>query len=85
MSEYRREPVEGAAPLTHTDAETLISARLDGPLDPVMNRALLAHLATCESCRGFASQMESMAICERSCSSVCDSMRRGLLGRNFAS
>ena len=61
MSDYRREPVEGAAPLTHTDAETLISARLDGPLDPVMNRALLAHLATCESCRAFASQMESMA------------------------
>ena len=61
MSDKWREPVEGAAPLNHTDAETLISARLDGPLDPVMNRALQAHLATCSSCRAFASQMESMA------------------------
>ena len=61
MSDDRRNTVDPTAPLTHADAEALISARLDGPLDPVMNRALLAHLATCDSCREFAHDMDVMA------------------------
>lgn len=61
MSDDKRTPVDATAPLTHADAEALISARLDGPLDPVMNRALLAHLATCDSCRAFAGEMDAMA------------------------
>lgn len=61
MSDDKRNTVDPTAPLTHADAEALISARLDGPLDPVMNRALLAHLATCDSCRAFAGEMDMMA------------------------
>ncbi len=61
MSDYRRDAVDATAPLTHADAEALISARLDGPLDPAMNRTLQAHLATCDSCRAFAAEMELMA------------------------
>ncbi|MER3439322.1 MAG: hypothetical protein C4346_18000, partial [Chloroflexota bacterium] len=48
-------------PLTHDEAEALISARLDAPLSPAQNRVLLAHLATCPQCRAFAAQMEVMA------------------------
>ncbi|GIW03671.1 MAG: hypothetical protein KatS3mg059_0291 [Thermomicrobiales bacterium] len=47
--------------LTHEEAEALISARLDAPLSPAQNRALLAHLATCRQCRAFAAQMEIMS------------------------
>ncbi|MGH2550523.1 MAG: zf-HC2 domain-containing protein, partial [Thermomicrobiales bacterium] len=61
MSDDRRNTVDSTAPLTHADAEALISARLDGPIDPVSNRALLAHLSTCDSCRAFASEMDVMA------------------------
>jgi hypothetical protein len=61
VSDDRRPAADATAPLTHADAEALISARLDGPLDPVMNRALLAHLATCDSCRAFANDMDVMA------------------------
>src|SRR4026209_268890 len=39
--------------LSHAEAQALVSARLDGPLDPVAERELNAHLATCESCRAF--------------------------------
>lgn len=45
----------------HREAEALISARLDGPLDPAANRELAAHLATCDECRAFAEQMHLMA------------------------
>lgn len=61
MSDDRRNTVDPTAPLTHADAEALISARLDGPIDPVSNRALLAHLSTCDSCRAFAGEMDVMA------------------------
>ena len=52
MSDKRRATVEGAAPLNHADAEALISARLDGPLDPACpcstcarwSRGFLRHL-----------------------------------------
>ncbi len=39
--------------LSHAEAQALVSARLDGPLDPVAERELNAHLATCDSCRAF--------------------------------
>jgi hypothetical protein len=39
--------------LSHAEAQALVSARLDGPLDPVAERELNSHLATCESCRAF--------------------------------
>jgi hypothetical protein len=61
VSDDRRPAADATAPLTHADAEALISARLDGPLDPAMNRVLLAHLATCDSCRAFANEMDVMA------------------------
>jgi predicted anti-sigma-YlaC factor YlaD len=51
----------GPTPLTHAEAEALISARLDGPLDPAYNRNLLAHLVGCQSCRAFAERMETMS------------------------
>jgi hypothetical protein len=54
-------PQPAPARLTHDAAQALISARLDGPLDPASNRALLAHLATCPTCRAFAEQMEAMS------------------------
>ena len=47
--------------MSHAEAERLISARLDAPLDPAQNRTLLAHLATCDSCRAFAASMEAMS------------------------
>jgi hypothetical protein len=56
-----RERPSGPTPLTHAEAEALISARLDGPLDPVSNRNLLAHLVGCHACRAFAERMETMA------------------------
>ena len=39
--------------LSHAEAQALVSARFDGPLDAVAERALNAHLATCTSCRAF--------------------------------
>lgn len=39
--------------LSHAEAQALVSARLDGPLDSVAERVLNAHLATCPSCRAF--------------------------------
>lgn len=51
----------GLPRLSHAEAENLISARLDTPLPAEQNRALLAHLAGCPSCRAFAEQMEAMA------------------------
>lgn len=56
-----RDATPAPARLSHDAAEALISARLDGPLDPVANRSLLAHLATCASCRAFAEQMSGMS------------------------
>ena len=45
----------------HREAQALISARLDGPLDAAANRELAAHLSTCDECRAFADQMQMMA------------------------
>ena len=39
--------------LSHAEAQALISSRFDGPLDPVAERVLNAHIATCPSCRAF--------------------------------
>ncbi|HEV2067288.1 MAG TPA: zf-HC2 domain-containing protein, partial [Thermomicrobiales bacterium] len=39
--------------LSHAEAQALVSARLDGPLDPIAERELQAHIATCASCRAF--------------------------------
>ena len=47
--------------ISHDRAQELISSRLDGPLDPVSNRALLTHLATCPACRRFAENSEMLA------------------------
>jgi putative zinc finger protein/WD40 repeat protein len=49
-----------AHPLSHAEAEALVSARLDAPLTPQQEQRLAAHLATCASCRQFADQMNSM-------------------------
>ncbi|MEA2510714.1 MAG: hypothetical protein QOJ59_201 [Thermomicrobiales bacterium] len=61
MSTFGRDAAPAPARLTHDAAEALISSRLDGPIDPAANRALLAHLATCPTCRAFAEQMEGMS------------------------
>lgn len=47
--------------LSHAEAQALISARLDGPLDPVAERELNAHLATCASCRAFNASAGTLA------------------------
>jgi len=47
--------------LSHAETQALISARLDGPLDPVAERELNAHLATCESCRAFNASASNLA------------------------
>ena len=65
MTDSRRGSTEGTSPLTHADAEALISARLDGPLDSGQNRALLGHLASCDRCRAFATQMDMLATAVR--------------------
>ncbi len=49
---------DGVRRLSHDEAETLISARMDEHLDRADSRALLVHLQTCESCRAFAVQSE---------------------------
>jgi anti-sigma factor RsiW len=70
VTDSKRGGAGEANSLSHTDAESLISARLDGPLDPGLNRALLAHLATCDSCRAFSSQMDAMATSVRTLPSL---------------
>ena len=47
--------------ITHKEAEILTSARQDAPLDPVVERELQAHLATCDECRAFAVATERLA------------------------
>ena len=47
--------------LSHAQAEELISTRLDGPLDELGQRQLALHLASCDSCRAFASGMEALS------------------------
>ncbi|MBA2278004.1 MAG: zf-HC2 domain-containing protein, partial [Chloroflexia bacterium] len=46
--------------ISHAQAQALISARLDAPLDPVAQRELHAHLAGCADCLAFATQIEHM-------------------------
>lgn len=46
--------------ITHQEAEILTSARQDAPLDPVVERELQAHLATCADCRAFAAATERL-------------------------
>ncbi len=65
MTDSRRGSHEGMSPLTHAEAEALISARLDGPLESAANRALLAHLSACDNCRAFAQQIDFMATAVR--------------------
>ena len=60
MSERRVQSGESGSPLTHEQAEALVSARLDAHLEPVENRELLLHLQGCASCRAFAVQLEIM-------------------------
>ncbi len=47
--------------LSHAEAQALVSARQDGPLDPVAERELNAHLATCDSCRAFNGSATQLA------------------------
>lgn len=47
--------------ISHIEAQALISARMDGPLDPIAERELQAHIATCPACRAFADQTSVMA------------------------
>ena len=61
MNNPGRDTSPAPSRLSHEAAESLISARLDAPLDAASNRALLAHLATCSSCRAFADHMSVMA------------------------
>lgn len=61
MSSHGRDASPAPARLTHDAVQALISARLDAPLDAASNRALLAHLATCPTCRAFAEQMDAMS------------------------
>ncbi|MGI8486081.1 MAG: zf-HC2 domain-containing protein, partial [Thermomicrobiales bacterium] len=46
--------------ISHIEAQALISARMDGPLDPIAVRELQAHIATCDICRAFANQTAAM-------------------------
>ena len=59
MSDSRQGPANMPR-LSHSEAEQLISTRLDTPLPPDQNRILLAHLSTCPTCRAFAAQIEAM-------------------------
>lgn len=47
--------------ISHHEAEVLISARLDQRLDPLTERELAAHLATCPRCRAFARATSALA------------------------
>lgn len=46
--------------ITHKEAEILTSSRQDAPLDPLVERELQAHLATCDECRAFAVATERL-------------------------
>lgn len=46
--------------ITHKEAEILTSSRQDAPLDPIVERELQAHLATCDECRAFAIATERL-------------------------
>ncbi|MCO5227205.1 MAG: hypothetical protein M9934_02815 [Thermomicrobiales bacterium] len=46
--------------ITHQEAEILTSSRQDAPLDPIVERELQAHLATCAECRAFAAATERL-------------------------
>lgn len=56
--------------ITHNEAEILISSRQDAPLDPAVERALQAHLATCDQCRAFAIATERLTAGLRALPSV---------------
>ncbi|HYH11133.1 MAG TPA: zf-HC2 domain-containing protein, partial [Thermomicrobiales bacterium] len=47
--------------LTHSEAQALISARLDAPLDDDIERILEDHLAGCDECRLFAASSNRLA------------------------
>ena len=47
--------------LTHSEAQALISASLDQPLDPDIEDVLAEHLATCAECRYFAASSQRLA------------------------
>lgn len=46
--------------ISHNEAQTLISARQDQPLDPIVERELSAHLAICDTCRAFAQSTDAL-------------------------
>ena len=46
--------------ISHDEAKSLISARLDRQLDPASEQQLAQHLHGCESCRRFAARMSVM-------------------------
>lgn len=46
--------------ISHREAEILTSSRQDEPLDPIVERELQAHLATCDECRAFAIATERL-------------------------
>jgi predicted anti-sigma-YlaC factor YlaD len=48
--------------ISHNEAQTLISARQDQVLDPIVEHELNAHLATCDSCRAFAQSTEQLTM-----------------------
>lgn len=48
--------------LSHDEAQTLVSMRMDGPLDIERIRQLNAHLAGCPACASFAAAMEGIAV-----------------------
>lgn len=56
--------------ITHKEAEILTSARQDAPLDPLVERELQAHLATCDDCRAFAIATERLTAGIRNLPSV---------------
>lgn len=47
--------------ISHIEAQALISAQLDGPLDIFAERELAAHLVSCSRCRAFAQSSETLA------------------------
>ena len=60
MSDDARAMLGGG--LSHDEAQTLISLRMDGPLDIERIRQLDAHVAGCPTCATFAAAMAGMAI-----------------------
>lgn len=47
--------------INHAEAQSLVSARMDEPLDPIVARELDAHLATCPQCRAFAAKTTALS------------------------